>query len=223
MLYQDAICQIEKTLLQRPPQRLKIAGFVPAAVIIPLFAKNEQAHMLLTLRTDKVEHHKGQVSFPGGAKESQDTDLAQTALRETHEEVGITPEKVSIIGQLDDFPTITSFLVTPFVATIPYPYETNPSDDEVEEILEVPLAIFLSPQHFEMKEKEYNGKTYPIYYYYFQNAVIWGVTGFIVNRFIELVFGFNPAPKSILTDPMNEEYLLRNIQESGRRKKNRNK
>ncbi len=219
MRYQQAIEKIRAVLQQRQPQKLKIPGFIPAAVIIPFFSKNDQAHILFTLRTEKVEHHKGQVSFPGGAWEEQDADLRQTALRETYEEVGIPPGDISIIGQLDDFPTITSFLVTPFVATIPYPYPASLSDDEVEKLLEVPLELFLVPDHFELKEKEYNGKSYPIFYYYFGDVAIWGVTGFIINRFIELVFGYNPAPGSILSDPMNEEYLLRNIRESGQRKR----
>jgi hypothetical protein len=69
-----------------------------------------------------------------------------------------------------------------------------------------------------MKEKSFEGKTYPVYYYYFKHAVIWGVTGFIINRFIELVFDYNPAPKSILSDPRHEKYLEENIRRKGTKK-----
>lgn len=211
MDYQTAITRIQNKLSRYQPQRLRIPRFIPAAVIIPFFSKNNEAHILFTLRTDTVEHHKGQVSFPGGAQEEQDADLKETALRETYEEVGIPPEVISIIGQLDDFPTITDFLVTPFVATIPYPYPSRINTIEVAELLEVPLELFLTDAQFEIKEKEYNGVAYPVYYYHYQHVVIWGVTGFIINRFIELVFGYNPAPKSIPEDPRNEQYLRENI------------
>lgn len=196
MKYSDALQAIQKTLSGRTPQRLSIPGFTSAAIIIPVFEIDGEAHLLLTLRTDTVMHHKGQVSFPGGAREEQDASLEQTALRETYEEVGIPPEMVSIIGQLDDFPTITDFMVTPYVAAIPYPYPHRINTDEVAELVEVPLELFLNKQAFEVKEKTYRGVTYPVYYYYFKHVVIWGVTGFIVNRFVELVFGYNPAPGS---------------------------
>lgn len=196
MKYSDALQAIQKTLSGRTPQRLSIPGFTSAAIIIPVFEIDGEAHLLLTLRTDTVMHHKGQVSFPGGAREEQDASLEQTALRETYEEVGIPPEMVSIIGQLDDFPTITDFMVTPYVAAIPYPYPHRINTDEVAELVEVPLELFLSDRAFEIKEKTYRGVTYPVYYYYFKHVVIWGVTGFIVNRFVELVFGYNPAPGS---------------------------
>lgn len=218
MNYQKAIQIIGDKISNRSPRRLRIPGFTPAAIIIPFFNINDEAHLLLTLRTDQVEHHKGQVAFPGGAREEQDNSLHETALRETHEEVGIPPEIVNIFGQLDDFPTITNFLVTPYIATIPYPYPHQINHQEVAEILEVPLDLFLSDQAFEMKEKDFEGNTYPVYYYYFKHAVIWGVTGFIINRFIELVFDYNPAPKSILSDPRHEKYLEENIRKGGTRK-----
>ena len=215
MNYQQAISTIQEKLGQRAPQRLKIPEFIPSAIILPLFEKNGEAHILLTVRTDTVAHHKGQVSCPGGAWETQDASLEATALRETEEEVGIPAGHITLIGQLDDFPTITNFMVTPYIGTIPYPYQSNINREEVAELLEVPLALFLNDQHFEMKEKTFNGKRYPVYYYYFNHAIIWGVTGFILNRFIELVFDYNPAPKSIRSDPRNEAYLRENIVRKG--------
>ncbi len=193
MNYQKAIQQITHTLTRRVPHQLEVPDFMPAAVIIPFFNKKDAAHILFTLRTDKVLHHKGQVSFPGGAWETQDKTLAETALRETEEEVGIPRNKLNIIGQLDDFPTISDFLVTPYVATMPYPYPHDINTDEVAELLEVPLDLFLTDEFFEMKEKRYGNKSYPVYYYHWENVVIWGVTGYIINRFVEQVFDFNPA------------------------------
>lgn len=215
MEFQKAIQIIKSKLDQHTPVRLKIPEFIPAAVIIPFFAVDNDAHILFTLRTEEVEHHKGQVSFPGGAREQQDSSLEETALRETQEEIGLPANIVNIIGQLDDFPTISDFLVTPFVALIPYPYPHRINTAEVAEILEVPLEIFLTDRYFEMKEKEYAGRKYPVYYYHYRHVVIWGITGFILNRFIELAFDYNPAPGSVLTDPRNEQYLLDNIRKRG--------
>lgn len=207
MKYRQAINTIQKKLSSHQPQRLRIPNFKPAAVVIPFFEIEREAHILFTKRSDTVEHHKGQVSFPGGARETQDSALEDTALREMHEEVGIPPEMVPIIGQLDDFPTISDFLVTPFVATMPYPYPVNLSTDEVAEILEVPLDLFLTDAHFSLEEREFGGRTYPVYYYDFQGTVIWGVTGYIVNRFIDLAFDYNPAPEIIHNDPLALAYL----------------
>jgi len=206
---------IRNCLNDHTPKELKIDGFIPAAVTIPLFEKNGETYMLLTLRADTVEHHKGQVSFPGGAWEPQDTSMEETALRETDEEVGIPAAMTQVLGQLDDFPTISDFIVTPFVTTIPYPFPTDVNPEEVSRLLEVPLSLFLDDNKFEAKKREYQGKTYHVYYYYFEDAVIWGITGFIINRFIEMVFGYNPAPASIPGDPRDPEYLRDNILKKG--------
>ncbi|MEL6823605.1 MAG: CoA pyrophosphatase, partial [Calditrichota bacterium] len=105
MKYDKAMEAIRSCLDDHTPKELKLDGFIPAAVTIPLFEKNGEAYMLLTLRADTVEHHKGQVSFPGGAWEPQDASMEETALRETDEEVGIPSAMTQVLGQLDDFPT----------------------------------------------------------------------------------------------------------------------
>jgi 8-oxo-dGTP pyrophosphatase MutT (NUDIX family) len=215
MKYQKAIHLIETKLLDYKPRKFKSQKLIPAAVLIPFFKKNKDAHILFTVRTDDVEHHKGQISFPGGAREEQDQSLTETALRECQEEIGIPPEIINVIGRLDDFPTVTSFLVTPYVATLPYPYPSKINFKEVAEILEVPLELFLSDKHFEVKEWKYKNKQYPVYFYYFDQHVIWGATAFIINRFVDLIFDYNPAPKSILEDPRNDQYLDENIQRKG--------
>jgi len=217
MIFKQAIHKIEIKLKNYKPRKLSLPGFVPAAVLIPFFNNNSEAYILFTLRTDTVEHHKGQVSFPGGAREPQDASLKETAVRETYEEIGSSEEKIQIIGELDDFPTVTNFMVTPFVGIIPYPYPFRINTDEVARILEVPLDIFLTNEFFEVKEKEYKGQVYPVYYYHYQDVIIWGATAYIMNRFVELIFEFNPAPASILRDPRNKDYLLENMYRSGKK------
>ncbi len=210
MDFYEALSRIKTQLNRYKPRKLQIQGAVPAAVLIPIFNKQGLPYVLMTLRTDTVEHHKGQISFPGGAWEDQDRSLEETALRETEEEVGIPQREFTVLGELDDFLTVTNFLVTPFVATLNYPFQAHPNTDEVAELLEVPLDLFLTDQHFRMEEREYFNQKFPVYFYDFNGYTIWGATAFIMNRFIELVFGFNPGPFSVLDDPRNELYLQEN-------------
>lgn len=211
MKYSKAIRLIQKKLHDHKPRTFNAPGLIKAAVLIPCFSKKEDAHILFTVRTEDVEHHKGQISFPGGAREDEDGSLVDTALRECKEEIGIPRSILTVIGRLDDFPTITDFLVTPFVATLPYPYPFEMNTGEVAEILEVPLELFLSEKHFEVKEWKHKDRTYPVYFYDFNGHIIWGATAFIVNRFVDMVFGYNPAPGIVAEDPRNEQYFDENI------------
>jgi 8-oxo-dGTP pyrophosphatase MutT (NUDIX family) len=106
-------------------------ALVCAAVLIPLLFEDGEWRVLVTQRTQTVEYHKGQISFPGGACEPGDVSLVATALRETFEEIGIPPEVVKVLGILDDFPTITSFIVTPVVGIIPPFFPCQLNDGEV--------------------------------------------------------------------------------------------
>jgi 8-oxo-dGTP pyrophosphatase MutT (NUDIX family) len=92
-----------------------------AAVLVPFLWLHEQWHLLFTRRTDTVQSHKGQVSFPGGAADAEDSSPEHTAVRETHEEIGLQPQDITILGRLQDLPTVTNYLVTPVVAHIPWP------------------------------------------------------------------------------------------------------
>lgn len=215
MKYPKAIQLIQNKLHAYEPRTFETPDLIKAAVLIPFFNKDDEAHILFTVRTEDVEHHKGQISFPGGAWEEQDRTLTDTALRECREEIGIPEDMVNVIGRLDDFPTITDFLVTPFIATLPFPYPYKINTAEVAEILEVPLELFLSDKYFEVKNWKRKDKTYPVYFYHFNDHIIWGATAFIVNRFIYQIFGYNPAPGTITEDPRNDEYLDENIRRKG--------
>jgi 8-oxo-dGTP pyrophosphatase MutT (NUDIX family) len=184
---------IEKKLTRRKPKTYQYAK-VPAknaAVIIPLFYKDKQPCILFTKRTDKVEHHKGQISFPGGAHETNDQHLQETALRETWEEMGIRPEDMTVIGRTDNFLTNTHFMVTPFVAHFSYPYAYLINKDEIEDIIEVPLRHLMKPETFRMEKWEKESIIWDIHYYHFDKEVIWGVTGFLLTNFLSLVFNLS--------------------------------
>jgi len=181
---------IRLKLDQRTPVTYQHASVTAkkAAVIIPLFYKENEPFLLFTKRTEKVEHHKGQISFPGGAREKGDRDLQVTAVRETWEEMGIRPEDLTVIGRTDNFLTNTHFMVTPFVAHFPHPYPYKINKDEIEQILEVPLQHLMQPEIFRVEKWFRNGIMWDIHYYQFNGQVIWGVTGFLLSNFLSLIF-----------------------------------
>jgi 8-oxo-dGTP pyrophosphatase MutT (NUDIX family) len=182
---------IKQTLNQRKQKSFiyKKGPSTPAAVLIPLFFKDNQAHILFTKRTTKVATHKGQISFPGGKKDDSDQDHLFTALRETEEEVGIKTKDVAIFGQTDIFLTNTDFLVTPFVGSYPSPYPYNVSTDEIDRLIEVPLLHLLKDDIFRIQEISRHGYNWKVHYYNFNGDVIWGVTGFLLSNFLSIIFG----------------------------------
>ena len=124
--------KLARILNSRQKRILASNGTVTAAVLVPLFAKDGRRHVLLTKRSELVEHHRGEISFPGGKLDPTDPNLLCCALRETAEEIGLAPEHVRIIGELDDSYTVaTNFRVVPFVGAIPHPYEFVPSIREI--------------------------------------------------------------------------------------------
>ena len=166
-----------------------------AAVLIPFFFKDGGPHLLFTKRTDTVEHHKGQISFPGGMFDPADADLQETALRETWEEMGIRTEDIAILGRTDNFLTNTHFLVTPYVGYFPYPYPYNINPDEIAHTIEVPLEVLLKPDIFEMRRWERDGVVWNIHYYHYLDEMIWGVTGFLLSNLLSIVFGLERMPE----------------------------
>ncbi|HTY43406.1 MAG TPA: CoA pyrophosphatase, partial [Thermoanaerobaculia bacterium] len=129
---------------ERPPVEAP-EGRRRAAVLVPLFVREGALHVLLTRRTDTVEHHRGQISFPGGVEEVEDATPFETAVRETEEELGIAPGDVRRLGDLTPLVTVTDFFVEPFVGAIPYPHALRPAEAEIAEVIDVPVAALLAP------------------------------------------------------------------------------
>lgn len=209
--FKQAIEQIGTVLKEYQPQRVEVHGVYSAAVMILILNRKENPHIIFTKRTDTVETHKGQISFPGGVKDPQDDNLLETAKRETFEEIGIQPKLIENLGQLDDFYTVTDYVVSPFVGYVKSDFEYEINTHEVAQILEVPLSIFLKADGFEVRKWDHQGTSYDVFFYHYQDQVIWGATAYILNRFIDKVFGFNPAPVSVIRDPRNDHYLRENI------------
>lgn len=160
-----------------------------AAVLVPLFTQGEEVGLLFTRRTESVEHHKGQISFPGGAADEDDPDLLATALRETEEELGIQAAEVRILGALDDvFTFVSGFLITPYVGVITYPRAFTMNEMEIAEVITIPLEIFLDPSRLRVEEHERDGRRVQLYFYSYGPHVIWGATARIVKGFVDTIF-----------------------------------
>jgi 8-oxo-dGTP pyrophosphatase MutT (NUDIX family) len=168
---------------QRRPLREAASGLRRAAVLVPLFVREGGLWVLFTLRTDSVEHHRGQISFPGGAEEPGDRTLFHTALRESEEELGIRPEDARPLGRLSPIVTVTNFYVEPFVAALPQPYEWRPERAEIAEVIEVPTGELLRPGVLEARAFE--GREEPVLFYRHGPHVIWGATARILHELLE--------------------------------------
>ncbi len=168
-------------------RRLIDGKLVPAAVMLLLFKKGSEYHIIFNKRSQQVEHHKGEISFPGGVYDETDEDLEDTALRETWEEMGIKREHVTVLGELDTIETLSNFRVEPFVGAFPYPYLYNPSPIEVSEVIEVPISHLLEPRNRWQEVGLWRGKPIPEHYYVFQDHVIFGATARILHQFLALI------------------------------------
>ncbi|NJD67048.1 MAG: CoA pyrophosphatase [Chloroflexi bacterium] len=160
----------------------------PAGVLVLLHERPGGPHVIFQKRTESVRDHKGQISFPGGAMDPGDPHVLHTALRETHEEIGVDPGHVDVLGQLDDMVTVSNFLVTPYVGWLDrYPYEWHVSSHEVAYLLEVPLEHLLNPRNLIPDRRVINGREYTFQSYRFGDDLIWGATARMLGNFLDLM------------------------------------
>lgn len=176
------------TLIDFLKKRNKIlipeSPFKPASVIVPLVL-NDKISMLLTRRSLRLTHHKGEVSFPGGRCDKEDATKLDTALRELYEEIGIPKEEVVILGKLDDYVSITNFHISTFLAKIPYfcPYSFN--KDEIDDVYIVPLKDFFIEPKLEIYQK--GDKVSTNYIYDFKYFRVFGVTAKIIKDLVNIL------------------------------------
>lgn len=159
------------------------ASLTPAGVLIPVRRHGGSLSVLLTRRSAELKHHAGQISFPGGRMEPDDEDIAATALRETHEEVGIEPSAVSVIGHLEPMPTITGYAVTATVGVVAEGTPLVVDRSEVELAFDVPLDFLLDPANARQRERNWNGRPIPTVEFQYADHRIWGATA---NMLLEL-------------------------------------
>lgn len=154
-----------------------------AAVLLPVVVRGGDASMLFTRRADHLPEHPGQVSFPGGQLEPDDTDIVACALRETFEETGIAPAQVSVAGFLDTYLTITAYAVTPVVGLVQNDFILRPDPHEVETIFEVPLPVILEPGNLHTESRVLNGREVQYYVLEYNGFRIWGATSAMLADF----------------------------------------
>jgi len=163
------------------------SSLTKSAVLIPIVRTENGLELLFTKRSETVEHHKGQISFPGGAADKRDRSPADTALRESFEEIGLDPTAIDVIGVMDDLQTPSGFVVTPvvgFIQQLP-PLRINP--DEVAQIIFIPLEKFFddSLRHAEIRVRD--GASIEVFSYDLWDEPVWGATAFFVKQLVSLL------------------------------------
>lgn len=183
---------IRTALAMLRPNELPLdEGFTAAGVLLLLEGGRGDERILFQVRTHTVRHHQGEISFPGGRRDPGDASLLHTALRETHEEVGVPPEAVAVLGQLDDTVTRGSrYLIRPYVGVMAEGVQaTVAARREVSALLSVPLAHLLDPQSRAWKVVDRDGQVEATPAYQYGEHLIWGATARILGQFLGLVEG----------------------------------
>lgn len=168
-------------------EAVTLEGYWRAGVLVPLVFAPTGIELLFTKRTDSVETHKGQVSFPGGMVDENDHDIIATALREANEEVGIHSDDVDVVGLLSDLATPTGFIITPVVAFLRPAVALTLNWVEVAEVFHVPLEFFADPRHGRRELRMVLGKEREVWHYDTGSHVIWGATAAIVRSLLTVL------------------------------------
>ncbi|MGA8808218.1 MAG: CoA pyrophosphatase [Thermoanaerobaculia bacterium] len=182
-----ALIRLRAILGARPAIAIDEPKLKRAAVLIPLVPNGEGWSLLFSRRSANLAAHSGQIAFPGGGVES-DESLEAAAIREAHEEVGIGAEHIELIGRLDDLVTNSGFLVAPFAGIIDERIDYVLQASEVDEVFEVPIEALLLPMQPEVRYVAFRGRSYPAYFYRYEQHEIWGLTGRILKHFLDFVW-----------------------------------
>ncbi len=185
------IQNIRQKLALRPPEAIAEdkTGLKHAGVLIPLLLEQEIWKVVFTRRSRKVEHHKGQISFPGGAVDRQDQTYEETALRESFEEIGLAREQIEILGRIDDIQTVASrFIIHPFVGHVCEGNRFKVNAFEVDSIIKIPLNLFFkADSHNGRCSVDYEGEIYETPAYRYQEDLIWGATAGMMKNFVDII------------------------------------
>ena len=181
------ISRLKALLTARPVLHITNTDRISSAVLIPVYWRENEYYLAFIQRTDRVSTHKGQISFPGGSRDPEDKSLAETALRECAEEIGVVRESVELIGELDDFPThVSHYIISPFVGVIPWPYPFKKDAWETEEIIEAPISALLDHHCRSEAPENVDGEHITTYFYTYKGRTIWGATARVLHQFLEL-------------------------------------
>ncbi len=167
------------------------SGYKQAGVLVPFIRKEDSWHLLYIRRAElERDMHSGQVAFAGGKYEAHDKDLQDTALREAHEEIGVAPDDVMVLGQLDYHHSISHYRITPVVGQIPWPYPLKLQASEVGRAFSVPLAWLTDPANHEIRYQElpqHNKPTAIVYFNEYDGELLWGATARMTLSLINLL------------------------------------
>lgn len=187
-MFDDAALERLRAILQgRPAVEIVAPQHRRACVLIPLIRSGEGWSVLLTRRAENLSAHSGQIAFPGGGLEPEES-LEEAAIREAEEEVGIPRRQVELIGRLDDLVTHSGFLVAPFVGVIHEPVHYVLQESEVVEVFDVPVNGLLDVRSLEVRYVPFRAKQFPAYFYRHGEWEIWGLTGRMLKAFLDLVW-----------------------------------
>lgn len=179
--------RLRRRLAGHPCRRIGNPDLREAAVLLALFRHGDEDRLLLTLRTDSVRHHKGEICLPGGSREPADTGPVATALRETEEELGLAPERFEILGCLDDVESVHGYRVTPVVAWLHQPGGYRPDPNEIAEVLELPLGAFFRPGVHHSENWKHRGRRERVHFYRIGQIEVWGMTAAILRQLFALL------------------------------------
>ena len=177
------IIDVRHKLSTPAARRLPPSDTRQAAVLVPLYVDAGELWTLLTQRTENLPHHKGQIAFPGGSLEPGE-DAWAAAVRETEEEVGIEQDKILQLGELDEAETPSGFRISPYVGAIPFPVETHPNADEIEDIFAVPISVFANPTMIEDRVVVIDGQERELRIYHVGSRRVWGLTARILQNLL---------------------------------------
>jgi 8-oxo-dGTP pyrophosphatase MutT (NUDIX family) len=185
----DALVTLTRARLDAHVRRMVPSGaLVAAAVLVPIVDHAGEPYLLFTKRTDRVGHHKGQISFPGGVVDPGDRSFLDAALRECEEEIALPRAAVEPLGMLDDTETVaTRFVITPVVGVVRRPVAWQPDGEEIEKVIEVPFELLAAEGSFRVERWERDGVTRPVYFFDYEGETIWGATARILKHYLELV------------------------------------
>ena len=167
-----------------PPDFLPKPPWKPASVLLPLVTRSDPT-VLFTQRTERLQDHAGQVSFPGGGVEDQDADAVETALRETEEEIGLERRYVEVVGYLRGYLTISAYAVTPVVGLVQPGFSLKTDPLEVAQVFEVPLAFLADPANRKVESRTLAGRDVGFYVFQYQEHRIWGATAAMLVSFLD--------------------------------------
>jgi 8-oxo-dGTP pyrophosphatase MutT (NUDIX family) len=192
--------QLKGRLEQRPGRPFTAPGLAlrESAVLVPLFVRGGEPHVLFTKRPETLRAHPGQISFPGGSRDAEDASLLHTALREMQEELGVSPQVVQVLGTLDEIPTTTGYRILPFVGAIPHDVRYVPNVAEIALVIEVSFSHLLAPSRWRTEKRTWMGREVDIHSFDFGEHVIWGATARILHNLLTLAGGL-PAVRKLVS------------------------